>query len=75
MTTMTTRETVEVLEEAKATIGRLIAGIEQHHATSNCYDSGVWALASAEYKVLDNLRSAIASTKESPVDLTTNFHR
>ena len=73
MTTMTTRETVEVLEEAKTTIGQLIAGIEQHHATSSCYDSDIWALANSEYKTLDTIRKAIVRTKESPVNLAANY--
>ncbi len=57
--------TLEALNEAKATIGRLVAGIEQHHATSSCYDSGIWALANSEYKALDMLRCAITREQES----------
>lgn len=52
--------TLTALKGAKDTIGRLIAGIEQHHATGNCYDSDIWTLANGEYKALDTLRKAIA---------------
>ena len=53
--------TVKALKEARSAIGRLVAGIEQHHATSTCYDSPLWALANQEYKTLDVLRDAIAN--------------
>ena len=52
------------LKEAKATIGRLIAGIEQHHATSPCDDSGTWALANREYKALDTIRTTITDAEK-----------
>jgi len=54
------------LRDAKASIGRLIAGIEQHHATSACEDSGIWALANREYKILDLLRVAIEHSEATP---------
>ncbi len=56
--------TLTALKEAKSSLGRLLAGIEQHHATSNCYDSGMWALVQGEYKTLDILRDAIAETEK-----------
>jgi len=47
------------LKEAKSAIGELIAGIEQHHATSNCDDSGQWSLIEAHYRKLSAIRAII----------------
>lgn len=41
----------------------LIAGIEGHHATSNCNDSGQWQLVEAYYRQLESIRAAIAAAK------------
>ncbi len=54
---------LEALEDAKRVIGNLIASIEQHHATGNCYDSDIWALANREYRALDEARDAIKLAK------------
>lgn len=54
---------LEGLTDAKSVIGRLIALIEQHHATTNCNDSGMWAMVNTEYKALDRARQAISAAK------------
>lgn len=56
-------EMVEALTLAKNTIARLIADIEQHHATSTCQSEAIFSAANSEYKQLNTIRQVL--TKNS----------